>query len=189
MISVILLAGGESKRMNGENKLTKKIDGIPLINHAVKNILSSSINELIIVLGYQKDAIKKIIKKNDKIRFAFNKNFKTGMASSIITGLKKLPKKNKAFFISLGDMPYIKSEIYNLLINSMNNKDIVVPIYNGTQGHPVLFDNSVKKEIMSIHGDVGAKKILSLNKSRLKEIEIDSISINKDFNTKDNFNL
>ncbi len=41
MISAILLAAGESKRMNGENKLTKNINGEPLIKHAVKNILES----------------------------------------------------------------------------------------------------------------------------------------------------
>ena len=41
MISAILLAAGQSKRMKGENKLTKKIEGIPLINHSIKNILDS----------------------------------------------------------------------------------------------------------------------------------------------------
>ena len=30
MITAILLAAGKSKRMNGENKLTKKFKGIPL---------------------------------------------------------------------------------------------------------------------------------------------------------------
>ena len=41
MISAILLAAGQSKRMNGENKLTKKIQDISLIDHSIKNILSS----------------------------------------------------------------------------------------------------------------------------------------------------
>ena len=36
MISAILLAAGQSKRMINENKLTKKIKGMPLIKHAVK---------------------------------------------------------------------------------------------------------------------------------------------------------
>ena len=81
MISAILLAAGQSKRMAGENKLVKKIQGIPLIKHSVKNILASSIDELIIVLGYQKEIIKKLIDKNEKIKFVFNKDFGSGMAS------------------------------------------------------------------------------------------------------------
>ena len=54
MISAVLLAAGQSKRMGEENKLTKKIKDVPLIKHSVQNILSSSINELIIVLGHEK---------------------------------------------------------------------------------------------------------------------------------------
>ena len=75
MISAILLAAGQSKRMNGENKLTKKIQGIPLIKNSVKNILSSSVDELIVVLGYQKKIIEKLIDKNEKIKTVFNRNF------------------------------------------------------------------------------------------------------------------
>mgnify|MGYP003317147953 CR=1 FL=1 len=61
MISAILLAAGQSKRMNGENKLAKKIKGIPLIKCALNNILKSSIKwETIISL---KTLTKKIIKK------------------------------------------------------------------------------------------------------------------------------
>ena len=75
MISAILLAAGQSKRMVGENKLTKEIKGIPLIKLSVKNILSSHIYELIIVVGYQKEIIETLIEKNNKIKIIFNKNF------------------------------------------------------------------------------------------------------------------
>ena len=105
MISAILLAAGQSKRMNGENKLTKELQDIPLIKLSVKNILASSINELIIVLGHQKEIIEKLIDKSEKIKFVFNKDFESGMASSIKTGIDNLSEKTEAFFICLGDMP------------------------------------------------------------------------------------
>ena len=76
MISAILLAAGQSKRMDGENKLKKKIQGVPLIKHSVKNILVSSIDELIIVLGYQKEIVEKTINKHEKIKIVFNKAVK-----------------------------------------------------------------------------------------------------------------
>jgi len=107
VISAILLAAGQSKRMDGENKLIKEIQGVPLIKHSVKNILASSVDELIIVLGYQKEIIEKLIDKNEKIKFVFNKDFESGMASSIKTGLDSLSEKTEAFFICLGDMPMV----------------------------------------------------------------------------------
>ena len=188
MISAILLAAGQSKRMNGENKLTKEIQGIPLIKLSVKNILASSINELIIVLGHQKEIIEKLIDKNEKIKFVFNKNFESGMASSIKTGLNNLSEKTEAFFICLGDMPMVNHDIYNQLIKSKDNRKIIVPTYKGQQGNPVLFDKSMKEKIMDTTGDVGAKKILELNKDKILNVEINDQSIAKDFNTQNDFN-
>ena len=188
MISAILLAAGQSKRMDGENKLTKKIRGIPLIKHSVKNILASSVDELIVVLGYQKEIIEKLIDKNDKIKFVFNNNFESGMASSIKIGLNNLSEKTEAFFICLGDMPMINQDVYNQLIRSRNNKEIIVPTYKGQQGNPILFSKSMKSIIISIEGDIGAKKILEQNKDKILKVKIDDINITKDFNTKDNFN-
>ena len=188
MISAILLAAGQSKRMDGENKLTKEIKGIPLIKLSVKNILASSVDELIIVLGYQKEIIEKLIDKNEKIKFVFNKDFESGMASSIKTGLDNLSEKTEAFFICLGDMPMVNHNIYNQLIKSKNNKEIIVPNYKGQQGNPVLFNKSMKEKIINISGDVGAKKILELNKDKILNLEINDQGVTKGFDTQDNFN-
>jgi len=187
MISAILLAAGQSKRMNGENKLTKEIKGIPLIKLSVKNILASSINELIIVLGHQKEIIEKLIDKNEKIKFVFNKDFESGMASSIKTGLNHLSEDTEAFFICLGDMPMVNKDIFNLLIKSKNNREIIVPTYKNKQGNPILFSKSMKKKIMTIEGDVGAKKILELNKDKILNLEINDQSITMGFNTQGDF--
>ena len=187
MISSILLAAGLSKRMNGENKLTKKIQGIPLIKHSVKNILASSINELIIVLGYQKEIIEKLIDKHEKVKFIFNKDFESGMASSIKVGINHLSDNSEAFFICLADMPMVSSNIYDFLIKSKNQKDILVPTYKGQQGNPILFNKSMKEKIMSIDGDAGAKKILELNKDKILNLEINDQGVAKGFNTQIDF--
>ena len=96
MISAILLAAGKSERMNNENKLLKKINDISLVSHSIKNILASSIDELIIVLGFQKEKIENVIEKNKKIKIVINEKYENGMSSSIITGLNNLSKNTVA---------------------------------------------------------------------------------------------
>ena len=190
MISAILLAAGQSKRMINENKLVKKYKNIPLIKYAVDNVLNSSIDELIIVLGYQKEVIKKIIDENKKIKFINNPNFESGIASSIKTGLDNLSKETEAFFICLGDMPNINKEIYNQLINlRFNNKDkeIFVPYYQEKQANPILFSKKMKEEIQKIEGDFGAKKIIVDNEKKVFKLSIQDKGVITDFNNINDF--
>ena len=188
MISAILLAAGQSTRMNGENKLTKELKGFPLIKHSVKNILGSSIDEMVVVLGHQKEIIEKLIDKNERVKIVFNKDFESGMASSIKAGLNCLSEKTEAFFICLGDMPLVSHDIYNKLIERRDNsKEIFVPVYKNQQGNPVLFNKTMKKEITLISGDAGAKKILELNKKKISNLPIDNNGIILDFDTQESF--
>ena len=120
MISAILLAAGQSKRMNGENKLTKEINGIPIIKCSAKNILGSAIDELIIVLGHEMEIIKNIIEKNKKIKFIYNEDFKSGMASSIRIGLK-----NDGTNVIMGRMDDIR--IYDV---ALSDKEVKMLFYN-----------------------------------------------------------
>lgn len=199
MISTILLAAGESKRMNGENKLTKEIDGIPLIKYAVKNILGSAIDELIIVIGYEKEIIENIVDKNKKIKFVYNKDFSNGMASSIKVGLNQISNKTKNFFISLADMPNVNQNIYNKLIKAKNNyniklkpenkKEIVIPTSDGQDGNPVLFSIFMKTEVMRINGDHGAKEIIEKNKTKILRVPFGGNGVILDFDTQDSFIL
>ena len=188
MISSILLAAGQSKRMSGENKLIKSVKGIPLIKCALNNILKSHVNEIIIVLGYQNETIEKLIDKTSRIKFVFNSNFESGMASSIIKGIKKLSKKTDSFFISLGDMPSINYDTYNQLIKCNKNKKAIVPMFKGQQGNPVLFPKSFEEKLLSIQGDSGAKKILEINKKEVLYLEINDPGIIRDLDVPNDFN-
>ena len=188
MISAILLAAGESKRMKGENKLTKIIKGKPLIKHTIKNILDSNVDELIIIIGHESKKIKNIIDNNEKIKFIFNKDYKSGMASSIKIGLSNLSNKTECFLICLSDMPMISKEIYNELIKNSKKNKIVVPTYKNQQGNPVLFSILMKNKNMGIKGDLGAKEILEKNKEFVFCFETNNQSILKNYNTADSFN-
>ena len=189
MISAILLAAGQSKRMGGDNKLIKKYNKKYLINHIIGSLIKSKVNKIIVVLGFQKSKVRKITVKNKKINFVFNKNYKSGMASSIKAGLKKISKKNTGFLIVQADMPLISKKIINSLCYAIknNNKEIVVPIYKRNMGNPIGFKSSMIKILNKTKGDSGAKKMIKRNKKKLSLIRLNSKSIFNDFNTQKDF--
>ena len=191
MISAILLAAGQSQRMGGDNKLIKKYNKKYLINHIIVTLIKSKVNKIIVVLGFQKSKVRKITVKNKKINFVFNKNYKSGMASSIKTGLKEISKRSIGFLIVQADMPLISKKIIDSLCYSIrnNNKEIVAPIYKSNMGNPIGFKRSMTRILNKTSGDSGAKKMIKRNKKNLSLIRVNSKSIFKDFNTQRDFLL
>lgn len=189
MITAILLAAGQSKRLRGENKLTKLFKGKPLINHILFSLIKSKVNKIIIVLGFEHLKIKTKLLKSKKINFVINKNYKKGMSSSIKTGLKKLPKNSKGFLIVLGDMPNITKTIINKICLSItrSDKEIILPKFKNRIGNPIGFNQSMIKNIYKIKGDRGAKNIIKKNNKKIKFLNINSKSILTNLNTKRNF--
>ena len=94
-------------------------------------------------------------------------------------------------------MPNINQNIYNKLIKSKNNynkklsteykKEIIIPTFEGQYGNPVLFSKFMKKKIMKIKGDNGAKDIILLNKNKILSVPFNQDGILLDIDTDDNF--
>ena len=189
MIKAILLAAGQSKRMKSENKLIKLYKNKPLINYSLNVLKKSKVNKIIIVLGHQHKEVKKIIKKNKKIIFTYNKNYKRGMASSIKTGLKKISKNDKGFIVAQSDMPFVKQSDINKICRSINSKKFLVHAlkYKTRVGNPIGFDSSLIKKFKNIKGQFGAKFMVKRLKNRTNFIKTMSIKSFKDFDKASDF--
>ena len=189
MIKAILLAAGQSKRMKSENKLIKLYKNKPLINYSLNVLKKSKVNKIIIVLGHQHKEVKKIIKKNKKIIFTYNKNYKQGMASSIKTGLKKISKNDKGFIIAQSDMPFVKQSDINKICRSINSKKFLVHAlkYKNRVGNPIGFDSSLIKKFKNIKGQFGAKFMVKRLKNRTNFINTSSLKSFKDFDKVSDF--
>ena len=189
MIKAILLAAGQSKRMKSENKLIKLYKNKPLINYSLNVLKKSKVNKIIIVLGHQHKEVKKIIKKNKKIIFTYNKNYKKGMASSIKIGLKKISKNDKGFIIAQSDMPFVKQSDINKICRSINSKKFLVHAlkYKTRVGNPIGFDSSLIKKFKNIKGQFGAKFMVKRLKNRTNFIKTMSIKSFKDFDKASDF--
>ena len=183
MIKGILLAAGQSRRLKNENKLIKIFKDKPLIYHTLNSVKNSKIKKLIIVLGYQFKEVKKKIKKNKKIIFVHNKNYKNGMSSSIKSGLKKISKKDKGFIILQSDMPFVKTSDINKIYNSIIRKKYLVHAlkYKNRIGNPIGFDISILNKFKKIRGNFGAKYMVKRLQKNTNFIKVSSDKVFKDF--------
>ena len=191
MITAILLAAGQSKRIPKENKLLKNFRGKILINHILNQLIKSKVRRIVIVLGHEHSLVKKAIIKNKKIQFTLNKNYKSGIASSIKTGIKKINKFSKGFLIVQSDMPFIKSTHINKIYNSIkkNNKLVHVLNYKTQIGNPIGFNISLSKKFNKIKGDVGARYLVKRLKKDTNFIKVNNPKLFKDFDRLDDFSF
>ena len=187
MISAILLAAGQSKRM-GELKQLMPFGRSTIVGQAVDNLLGSAVVEVIVVMGYKaEDVIKAIAAK--PIRMVINPEYEQGMSTSIIAGLNLVHGGAQGVMLAMGDQPLVNSETINILIEEFCNHDkgIAVPTYQGRRGHPIIFAIKYKKQLLKLKGDVGGRQIIKDNPDDVLEVAVDSESIVADFDTTDDY--
>ena len=193
-IDCFILAAGMSKRMGSENKLLKKINNNIILNQTLINHTESKINNINLILGYQKDIILKYIDQK-KISIIENNNFKSGMLSSILKINENISNKTKGILISLADMPFVTSEDINKLIkifNENNQKIICIPENKGKLGNPLLLPKEIYKDLIKdiskLSNDKGLKKLILNKKYNYIRVSL-SEGVTKDFDTIEDFNL
>ncbi len=183
MISAILLAAGESKRM-GKPKQLMPFGQNTVVEQVIDNLLSSVVNEVIVVVGYRaEEVIKSIVGKPVKI--AINPNYQQGMSTSIIAGLNLVDSRAQAVMLALGDQPLINSQTINRLIAEFYNHDkgIATPTYQGGRGHPIIFAIKYKEKLLELKGDIGGRQIVKDHPDDILEVAVNSQSIITDIDT------
>ncbi|MBU1966060.1 MAG: molybdenum cofactor cytidylyltransferase [Proteobacteria bacterium] len=185
MISAIVLAAGESKRM-GRPKQMLAWQGKTLLRQVLENLIRSDAGEIILVLGHEAEAISKSLTES-QIKIVINPDYKQGMASSLRHGLLAMDPESEAFLVLLADQPDIGPEIMNRMIREFKQanprRGIVRPVYRGLRGHPVLIGVRYLQEALQLQGDVGARQILANHPEDILEIEVNQDGILKDIDT------
>lgn len=123
-ISAVILAAGKGKRMNLKkvNKVVLPLGNKEMILHAVDRLIELDINLIIVVVGFAKESVMKIL--HDKVKFVEQEK-KLGTAHAVLCALKKIPKKTKSVLVLNGDDSafYSKELIKELIKAHMRGKN------------------------------------------------------------------
>ncbi len=187
-ITAIVLAAGESNRMK-EQKLLLTYRDKPMIRTIIDTIAQSKIEEMVVVLGADRDKIEQVL-SDSAVTICINEDYKNGMLSSIQTGLKYLPDHSDACMIFLGDQPMITPEIINAIIDaySKTQKGIVLPVFEKRRGHPVLINRKYRSHIDSIDPKVGLRDLIWKFPDDIAEVFMEDEGIIRDIDTREDYN-
>lgn len=189
LISTIILAAGESRRM-GKPKQLLPLGKTTILEQTIDNYLNSEVHDVVVVLGYRAEEILSLITKRP-VRVAVNSAYREGMSTSIIAGLGLISDNAQGIMLALADQPFIDSQTINRLVESFGagDKSIIVPAYQGRRGHPVIFSIKYKEELLSLKGDIGGREIIYRHPGDVLEVAVNCEGICVDIDTVDTYNL
>jgi molybdenum cofactor cytidylyltransferase len=184
MLAGILLAAGESKRMEGAFKPLLKWGTRTVIGECVEQLNKSKLDEIFVVLGHRELEIRQRL-TGTGVQYAINENYQQGgMLSSVKIGWAQIAPSTDGVLIALVDQPMVKTSVINKLIDAFQHTDkrIVVPTYDGKQGHPIILNADFEDDLMQLADDTpnGLRALIEANRDEILEVEVDSPAILED---------
>jgi len=184
MISAIVLAAGESRRM-GSPKALLRYAGQTFIARVCESLLSAGVDEVLVVLGARAEEVRQSVPSHPALRLVINPDYVKGQLSSLIAGLCALSPQSEAAIVALVDHPLIRAETFAFLLRSFRERwcPIIVARCQDRRGHPVLFAREVYPELLAAPLDQGAKVVVRKDPARVREIQLDDPGILADIDT------
>lgn len=183
-VSAVVLAAGRATRMGGP-KLVLPWQGQPMIRGVCREALASDVRDVLVVTGGWRGEVEAAL-ADVPVRLTHNPDHATGgMLSSLGVGLRALPDDAAAALVVLGDQPTVQHEVIDRLLTAYaeGRGPIVVPVYEGRRGHPVLIDRSLWGDLHALPAGGAPRDLLSAHEETIVELEVASPSILHDIDT------
>lgn len=160
--AALVLAAGKGSRFQSGYKLLAPLDGEPLIRRTLQTVLSSGFDDVFVVTGAHHEEMARIL-ADCPVTFVYNAEWEQGQSTSLKAGMRAVDINYERTVIFLGDQPFLRSETVSALlrISDENPNDIIVPVYGGRRGNPIVVPSCYYGKLVELStGDSGGKMLL-----------------------------
>ncbi|MEW4488308.1 nucleotidyltransferase family protein [Thalassoglobus sp. JC818] len=185
-------AAGFSRRM-GEPKLLMPIAGQPLIRHLVDQLQHPSIASISILVRAEDTALIDCLETTTATVVTTEVPTRD-MRESVERLIREIGQSachntSDGLLLIPADYPFVaKNVLYKLVVQWIAAPDrIVLPIFEGRRGHPVIFPWDVVSQVDEIPADSGLNWLVKKFPERVLEVVVDDPSIHWDVDTPDDF--
>jgi len=187
MISAIVLAAGESKRM-GQPKMLMPWGRSTVLQTVISTIQTAGVDDILVVSGGARKQIEMLIGKSAQT--IFNENYAGGeMLSSIQVGLAAKKHEASAALICLGDQPQVQARSVQRILQEFkeSKSPIIVPSYQMQRGHPWLVARELWNELLKMRAPATPREFLNHHAKDIRYVEFDTASILQDIDTPEDY--
>ncbi|WP_143422993.1 nucleotidyltransferase family protein [Halarsenatibacter silvermanii] len=202
-MTAVVLAAGKASRMHRLKQLLPWGDKT-ILETVICRLQSSSLSgEIRVVLGAEVDRIKEVlissphIDNRGEIIIKKNPEFEKGMFSSVMVGIEGLEPGDsdlEGIMFMLGDMPLIKTSLYDSLLAEFRaeNPSILAPRCCGRRGHPVLISTSLLPDLYKMadgaeQPEGGLRELLEERRDEIEYFETEDSSVLEDLDYREEY--
>jgi Uncharacterized MobA-related protein len=170
MLAAVILSGGASRRM-GSPKALVSYEGASFLEHLLSVTRHPAIGVRRVVLGPDAEEISAQIALAPQ-EVVLNKDWEQGQLSSIQAALRTLPPGTEGMLLCPVDHPLVSATLVNSLIVTFleTRAPVVLPMFEGRRGHPVIFAAAVYEELLRAPLDVGARAVVWSHQHDVQEV-------------------
>ncbi|HYL71518.1 MAG TPA: nucleotidyltransferase family protein [Candidatus Dormibacteraeota bacterium] len=176
----IVLAAGASTRFGSPKQLVR-IGGRPLLHTVVTRAAEVAGNALIVVLGSGAADLAPLLKHSPGC-VVVNRHWREGLASSIRTGIARVPPTCSGVLLMLADQAAVSTDDLRRLAGTWRRRPqcIAAALYAGTTGAPAIFPRTAFGELAALRGDMGARAILRRSADRVVRVPMPAAQLDLD---------
>jgi molybdenum cofactor cytidylyltransferase len=171
MLAAVILAGGASRRM-GFPKALLPFRGGTFLGHLMKVVADDArIGVRKVVLGAEAAKIARAAGMRDE-EIVVNAEWERGQLSSIQAGIRALPAGTDGILLWPVDHALVGAELVGELIGKFHSSGaaVVLPVFVGRRGHPVIFAARLFEELLSAPEETGARAVVWAHAGEVVEV-------------------
>jgi len=165
-INAVVMASGYSRRFGEEDKLLRRVEGVPVIEHLLKTLSGLPFKRIVLV--GRSGELERLCGRYG-YDYVENDRADLGQSESIKAGVRETSGGGLMFFT--GDQPLLRGESILKLLQTFQEEDLITrPVSGGMPSSPVIFPERYREDLMKLMGDTGGREVVR-NAGRIREVE------------------
>jgi len=154
----------------GSPKALLPFQGRPFLEHLLDITKHPKVAVRRVVLGAHAANIEKEVALRPE-EVVINENWEKGQLSSIQAALRSLPAGTDGMLLLLVDHPLISQTLVGGLVDQFyaTRAPVVVPVFEGRRGHPVIFSAALYDELLNAPLELGARSVVWAHAAEVSE--------------------
>lgn len=188
VISALILAAGESRRM-GQPKMLLKWGQTTVLGRVLSTFQQAGIQDIVVVVGGAREQVEEIVDQHGA-RSVYNDEHANGeMLLSLQRGIEAQSPQTQATLIALGDQPQIQEGTVRLICEAFQSRKsrLIVPSFEMRRGHPWLVERWLWTEILAMRPQQSPRDFLNQHAQEIEYVQVQTSSILADIDTLEDY--